>query len=60
MDRRQHVQFLRCEAHECRVRASTMKHPETEHWLNLAREYDRQADQLESLITGPSGVATMP
>ena len=31
-----------------RIRASMMKHPEAERWLDLTREYDRQADYLEA------------
>ena len=51
MDDRHHIEFLRCQAHECRIRALMMEHPEAGRWLDLAREYDRQADHLEATQT---------
>ena len=48
---RPQIEVLRGQTHECRIRASMMKHPEAERWLDLAREYDRQADHLEATQT---------
>ena len=49
MDKYQSVQFLRGQAHECRVNAAMANGTEgRQRWLNSAREYERQADQLEA------------
>jgi hypothetical protein len=46
------VEFLRGQAHECRMRAAmTDQHEAKQRWLDLAREYERQADHIEA--TGP-------
>ena len=49
MDDRHHIEFLRCQAHESRIRALMMEHPEAGRWLDLAREYDRQTEMLARL-----------
>ena len=51
MDDRLKIEFLRGQAHECRMRAATAdRHEAKHHWLDLAREYDRQADHMEKQI----------
>jgi len=53
MDDRLMVEFLRAQAHESRLRASMTQHPEIgQRWLDLAREYDQQADRLEDKAVG--------
>ena len=50
MDDRHHIEFLRFQAHECRIRALMREHPEAGRWLDLAREYDRQTEMLARLM----------
>ena len=48
MDQFQRAEFLRCQAHECRMRAAVTDQGEAkQRWLDLARDYERQADQIE-------------
>ena len=49
MDQDEQVEFLRSQANECRMRAAmTTEHEAKQRWLDHAREYERQADQIEA------------
>ena len=49
MDQYKQVELLRSQAHECRMRAAmTTEHEAKQGWLDLAREYERQADHIEA------------
>ena len=52
MDQDEQVELLRSQAHECRMWAAmTTEHEAKQRWLDHAREYERQADQIEAART---------
>ena len=61
MDEYQRAKFIRGMAHECRMHAALAKYPERRlRWLELAQDYERQADQLDAMeatnTIGPASV----
>lgn len=50
MDDSQRVEFLRCQAHECRMRAAMTEQREAkQRWLDFARDYEGQADHIRRM-----------
>ena len=48
MNEYERAEFLRCQAHECRMWAAISDHPEAkQRWLDLARDYEQQANHIE-------------